>query len=390
MIPLGGITWAFLWARSTALTRARTVFLRSAAMTNLPEKLIARIRDRGSLRFAEVMAAALYDEEWGYYAKGARIGRRSADFITASELHPLFGRTLAAVVSKLLITCDAYTICEIGAGTGALAQAILEAIRARGGDLARTVTYVISEKSAHMKKVQRERLSEFGGSVEWTPVVEMGPFSGVVLAVELFDALPVHRVVWRRGTLFEEHVEECGGMLRSVWLECADEEIRRHLNALPIPQTDEQIVEVNQAAGSLLRDIGERLAAGYLLVFDYGDASERLYSPDRMEGTLRCFANHSLHADYLGRLGESDITASVDFGSLQRYAEAAGFRAVEFDRQFHWLLRQGIVDAATTLDGEALEVVEKIRVREALKELMLPGRMSDNFRVLVLEKESAA
>lgn len=357
-------------------------------MKSLTDKLIAEIRDRGPLRFSEVMEAALFDAEFGYYTKGARIGRHGADFLTAGELHPLFARTVAAFTANLLAPSGANTICEIGAGTGALALEMIESLLQSGDEFARTKRYFISEKSVEMERRQRQRLEGLSGIVKWVPLAEIAPFSGVVVAVEVFDAMPVHRVMRRGGGVCEEHAGESDGVLQSVWLECSDDEIKRHLETLPIPSIDGQIVEVNLGAASLLREIAAKLTSGYALVFDYGDVTERLFAPQRLEGTLRRFSSHAVRGDYLERLGESDITASVDFGSLQRNAELAGFTVVEFEEQARWLLKHGIVDAATRLDRSAREMPEKIRVREALKELTLPGRMSDNFKVLLLQKKS--
>lgn len=359
-----------------------------AQMKSLTDKLIAEIRDRGPLRFSEVMEAALFDAEFGYYTKGARIGRRGADFLTASELHPLFARTVAAFTASLLAELGANTICEIGAGTGALAREMIESLLQSGDEFARTMRYFISERSVEMERRQRQRLEGLSGIVKWVPLAEIAPFSGVVVAVEVFDAMPVHRVMRRGATLCEEHAGESDGVLQSVWLECSDDEIKRHLETLPIPSIDGQIVEVNFGAASLLREIAAKLTSGYALVFDYGDVTERLFTPRRLEGTLRRFSGHAVRGDYLEGLGESDITASVDFGSLQRHAELAGFTVVEFEEQARWLLKHGIVDVATRLDRSAREMPEKIRVREALKELTLPGRMSDNFKVLLLQKKS--
>ncbi len=56
-------------------------------MSGLFDELIARIRARGAITFAEYMDAALYDPLHGYYSTRARIGFEG-DYLTASDLGP--------------------------------------------------------------------------------------------------------------------------------------------------------------------------------------------------------------------------------------------------------------------------------------------------------------
>ncbi len=75
------------------------------------------------ISFARYMELALYEPRLGYYAAGARKLGAGGDFVTAPELSPLFGRTLARQIRELLRPGDA--VLEFGAGSGALARAVL-------------------------------------------------------------------------------------------------------------------------------------------------------------------------------------------------------------------------------------------------------------------------
>ena len=61
--------------------------------------LIAAIREEiassGSIQFARFMELALYHPEHGYYVAPARRPGRGGEFLTAPEMHPLFGLTIA-------------------------------------------------------------------------------------------------------------------------------------------------------------------------------------------------------------------------------------------------------------------------------------------------------
>src|SRR5699024_10286872 len=52
----------------------------------------------------------------------------SGDFITAPELSPWFGRTLAIAIAEVLSHCSEKNILEFGAGSGALAKQVLDSL----------------------------------------------------------------------------------------------------------------------------------------------------------------------------------------------------------------------------------------------------------------------
>ena len=100
------------------------------------EALVERIRDEirreGPMPFARFMDLALYDPEGGYYrAAEARPGWAGRDFLTAPELHPIFGAALSTGLRDVWHTLGSparFVIREHGAGEGALAQSILDAV----------------------------------------------------------------------------------------------------------------------------------------------------------------------------------------------------------------------------------------------------------------------
>jgi SAM-dependent MidA family methyltransferase len=89
----------------------------------------------GWIGFDRFMQAALYAPGLGYYANespkfGAMPGSGS-DFVTAPELSPVFGRVLAAQVREALDATGTHDVWEFGAGSGALAAQLLEALGER-------------------------------------------------------------------------------------------------------------------------------------------------------------------------------------------------------------------------------------------------------------------
>ena len=128
----------------------------------------AIVENGGWLPFDRFMAMALYEPGLGYYSNArVKLGRLPADgsdFVTAPELSPLFGHTLAAQVAQALQASDTGSVFEFGAGSGALAEQLLDALAALGHA---AVNYTIVELSAELRARQAVRLARFGSRVGW-------------------------------------------------------------------------------------------------------------------------------------------------------------------------------------------------------------------------------
>ncbi|MBE0624784.1 MAG: SAM-dependent methyltransferase, partial [Burkholderiales bacterium] len=124
------------------------------------EKLAALIRDEiaanaGWISFARYMELALYAPGMGYYTAGARKLGRGGDFTTAPEMTPLYGQTLARQAAQVLES-GLDQILEIGAGSGALAAALLTELE-RLERLPQT--YYILEVSPDLRERERDLLA---------------------------------------------------------------------------------------------------------------------------------------------------------------------------------------------------------------------------------------
>ncbi|OYU77675.1 MAG: hypothetical protein CFE45_30550, partial [Burkholderiales bacterium PBB5] len=142
----------------------------------------------GWLAFDRFMALALYAPGLGYYANtsakfGAMPGSGS-DFVTAPELSPLFGQALAVQLRQWLLDTGTDTVVEFGAGSGALAEQVLDAL----GEA--VACYQIVDLSGTLRERQQARLVRFGARVEWLNALPAA-IDGVVLGHEVLDALPV-------------------------------------------------------------------------------------------------------------------------------------------------------------------------------------------------------
>src|SRR5467141_2489692 len=156
----------------------------------------------GWISFARYMELALYAPGLGYYSAGARKLGKAGDFVTAPEISPLYGQTLARQVKQVL-EAGFDEVLEVGAGSGALAATLLEELE-RSGRVPRN--YLILELSADLRERSRDtlaaRVPHLLERVAW--LNRLPPvFSGVVLGNEVLDAMPAH-VVRVQGAKVEE------------------------------------------------------------------------------------------------------------------------------------------------------------------------------------------
>lgn len=358
--------------------------------TELERTLIERINREGPITFRDFMQAALYDPELGYYnTSRLKIGA-AGDYYTSSNVHPAFGAVLARAFIELWVEYP-LTLVEIGAGTGQLAFDILSAIRDENPGVFENLTYIIVETSLHMIERQKERLESFGGRVRWCEVQELerAPIQGIAFSNEFVDAMPVHRIRRRDGGIEEQYVTvssepgEHGEMrLRLVWGKLSSERLNNYAVGMDVTLTEEQVVEVNLEALRWLARMSRSISHGFLVTIDYGDTVQRLWSPDRKQGTLRCFHEHHLIDSPLERIGEQDMTASVNFTALIDYGRDFGFQLVSLERQTAFLIRMGLIDRIAS-GHEPGQSLDGLKERLAVKNLFVPGCISDSFRVLV-------
>ncbi|HLG52576.1 MAG TPA: SAM-dependent methyltransferase [Steroidobacteraceae bacterium] len=342
----------------------------------------------GWLPFSRFMDATLYAPGLGYYMAGqARFGA-GGDFVTAPELSPLFARCLAQQVAELLERADGGDIVEYGAGSGALAEDLLQALAARGAMPRR---YRIVEVSAPLRALQRERLQQHpaaGTQLEWLDGPPAGQWQGVVIANEVLDALPVDRFMVTDAGCLAIGVADTGENFE-WWSRPADavlaESVARLVAGLPGPLPAGYTSEWRPMLPAWIAAATATLARGAMLIVDYGLPRAQYYHASRDGGTLCGFFRHRRVEDVFARMGLQDLTAWVDFSAVADAARACGLELAGFSTQAHFLISLGIdreLDAARADAG--------LRERHALEQgaatLLLPGEMGERFKVMALTR----
>jgi SAM-dependent MidA family methyltransferase len=316
---------------------------------------------RGRLTFAEFMALALYHPDDGYYA---RVGA-GRDYRTSPQISPAFGHLIGRLLARMwrALGCPTpFLAVEVGAGDGRLRRQVTACWSAGEPALAEVARYVAVDR--------------FGAPdvVADAAALPLAPFVGCVLTNELFDALPVHRLVGPRGELW---VVERDGQLAFQVGELSDRSL-----AADLPSRPGQIVDVAPAASRVIDEIAGSLARGYALTIDYGGSSEELRAPYRMAGTLLAYHGGRAHDRVLERPGQQDLTAHVDFDRLQ---SSGRLRTVLLESQSAFLERLGLAEWLGRLDPGRLTPADLFNAKLRATELVAPGGLG-KLRVLLQAK----
>jgi SAM-dependent MidA family methyltransferase len=280
---------------------------------------------------------------------------------------------------------DTLQLVEAGAHDGQLAHDLLTWLQAHRPDLWPQLECWILEPSPHRLTWQKSRLAPFAPQVRWLDSwnrVAERAVNGIIFSNELLDAMPVHRLGWDASAKrwFEwgvgfEHDQFVWRRLAEAPGPLADALMPAHLPpqllaALP----DEFTLEVCPEAAAWWAQAASRLGAGYLLTFDYGLREEEFFTPERSRGTLRAYRAHHLSPDVLADPGEQDLTAHVNFSTLEAAGEAAGLKTEALLPQGTFLTR--VVQAHSS----ALASPAQVRQFQTLTH---PDHLGTRFKALI-------
>lgn len=334
------------------------------------------------LTFADVMQAALYHPEHGYYGPGPRRIGRSGDFYTAVSVGPLYGRLLGNLAQQVQAELGSpadFAVIEQAAHDGQLAEDVLSTT---------TFPYWIVEPNQRYEAVQRQRLAPFGERVRWvSSLAALPPIPALFICNELPDAMPVHLVQWEGAAWQELWVQREGEALGFVPGSLSSQALAEEVARLPRDLPTGYTTEVNLAALDWMQKLGEAPFYGVVYIADYGFDDLELYAPERTTGTLRRYQKHQTDDRVLEDLGECDLTTHVNFTRLTEVAEAAGMKLKDYELQGRYLGKLGLPVLAA-LEGR-MDASTKALLRQ-YHSLTHPAFMGRSFRILSLSKGSGA
>ncbi len=382
----------------------------------------AEIAASGPLTFARFMELALYHPTLGYYAGGG-VGREpvgwSGDYFTSGDLTPLWGHALARRLRWLweqMGRPPRFEVIEAGAGRGLLGAVVVGDAPAHGPEGACALRYTLVDRApagSPLRQAREQRLAQAlarsaapPDAIRWAEtlgeVAAPGSVVGCVISNELVDALPTHCVIKQSDALAEVYVAlDAAGRLIQRTAAPSTPELAAYLDHYRIPwrrYPDGWRAEVCLLAGPWMREAASLLARGCVMTLDYGAHALRLYTANRLTGTLMAYSHHQLSGDALARPGQQDLTAHVNFSALIEAGRDAGLRLAEDTTQGTLMERLGIWDEADALAAQLyhhaqdrqtgrgqLDYLRRASLRNAVKALLAPNGLG-GFRALTMQR----
>ena len=351
--------------------------------TALHAHIVQAIQSAGGwIGFDRFMALALYAPGMGYYAgdlpKFGAMPQSGSDFVTAPELTPLFGQTLAVQVAQALESTGTDEVWEFGAGSGALALQLLDALAAMGQA---PRCYTIVDLSGTLRARQQQLLAGYAGKVRWLHTLPE-QMEGVIVGNEVLDAMPVQ--------LLARHGGEVDGVWheRGVGVEADGSFIWQDRPTELRPPIDiegphDYLTEIHPQAEAFIHTLGDRLVRGAAFFIDYGFGENEYYHPQRHMGTVMCHRAHQSDDDPLVDVGLKDITAHVNFTAMALAAQdqplpgGQGWSVLGYTTQAHFLINCGL---PAKMEQQPLDQ------RVLAAKLVMEHEMGEFFKVLALCK----
>ena len=345
------------------------------------------IEDAGGwIPFSRFMEAALYAPGLGYYAAGAMKFGTAGDFVTAPEMTPLFGRTLAHAIAPVLAQTQG-EVLELGAGSGRLAADLLGELERLDALPAR---YCILEVSADLRQRQHDTLTRelphLRERVRWLDELPEH-FTGVMLGNEVLDALPVELVHWTERGVLERGVV-LAGEESFAWQDrpIDDPVLRARTEALDLAPG--YLSEICLAADALIASLAHSLDHGLILMIDYGFSTSEYYHPQRTMGTLRAHYRHHALDDPFYLPGLCDLTAHVNFSAVAQAGMTAGLELAGYASQANFLLNGGLTELL--MQTPPVDAAAYLPQANAVQRLVSPAEMGELFKVIGLTKGGVA
>ena len=351
--------------------------------TALHAHIVQAIQSAGGwIGFDRFMALALYAPGMGYYAgdlpKFGAMPQSGSDFVTAPELTPLFGQTLAVQVAQALERTGTDEVWEFGAGSGALALQLLDALAAMGQA---PRCYTIVDLSGTLRARQQQLLAGYEGKVRWLHALPER-MEGVIVGNEVLDAMPVQLLArhgGQDGGVWHERgvaVDEDGAF---IWQD-RPTELRPPID---IEGPHDYLTEIHPQAEAFIHTLGDRLVRGAAFFIDYGFGEDEYYHPQRHMGTVMCHRAHQSDDNPLVDVGLKDITAHVNFTAMALAAQdqplpgGQGWSVLGYTTQAHFLINCGL---PAKMEQQPLDQ------RVLAAKLVMEHEMGEFFKVLALCK----
>jgi SAM-dependent MidA family methyltransferase len=359
-------------------------------MKNFSNELIKiicdRVKQNGPITFKDFMEMALYHEKYGYYSKSYSPIGKNGDFITSPHTHCLYGALHARQIEEFWNILDrgAFTVVEMGAGTGYLAKDILSFLSHR--EIFQSINYIIIEHKSEAVLYQKEILRPFINKVNWVKrLSDLDPVTGCLVSNELLDAFSVHLIQKESSGFKEVYIDFKDWDNHAEVIEkLSNAQLDEYVKELPSDIPEGYRTEVNLAIKTWSSEVSGIISKGFVVTIDYGYTRKEYFHPARNRGTLLAYRNHHVSEELYDRPGEQDLTAHVNFSDLHRWGKEVGFNTMGYVLQ--WAFLAGLDFEKTLKEVSGGKVDPFSPELAAVKMLLLPQGMGESHKVLVQGK----
>ena len=339
------------------------------ATTPLEAEILRRIALAGPMPVRQYMELCLSHPVHGYYTTRDPLGR-DGDFITSPEVSQVFGELLglwAASAWHQMGQPENVRLVELGPGRGTMMLDALRAMQVVPAFRAAIVVHMV-EFSPALQQRQQQTLAAVDVPMMWHQTFDEVPDGPtIVLANELFDALPVNQAIKQFNGWYERVVEI--GPDGKLTFGIANDLIPLFDQLVPPNMRDAPIGAIYEwRADNLPLSLSRRVVrqGGAALVVDYGHVES---APG---DTLQAVGGHAF-VNPLESPGAVDLTAHVDFQAFALAAESMGVGVTGPIAQAEFLRNLGIEKRAASL--KALVTPEKAaEIDSAIQRLLGEGR----------------
>ena len=343
-----------------------------------------QINHQGHIHFEQYMQMCLYTEQLGYYESGSPVFGVQGDFTTSPERSHFFALAFARHIKNIQKTLGAFSIIEVGAGSGKFANDLIQAL---SHHQVRPLHYYIVETSqtltARQQNYLHTALNNSSVKISWLKEFIPPLENALVIANEVLDALPVRTFSVIDNRIYERCVTVDQDRLAFVTVNAGArlrQAAARRLAHVDFEQLDQPYhSEINLRLAGFIKQIACSVKRGLCFCIDYGYPRHEYYLPERSMGTLICHCRHVANDGPLDWPGLQDISCNVDFTALAEAAARAGLRLNAYCTQAHFLLKSNFLAG---MPAHKLTLAEQSEIRQ----LIMPAAMGERFQVMIFTK----
>ncbi len=371
--------------------------------------LIQRIKEAGgTVSFFQYMDWVLNDSVHGAYGSGRLSPTKGGDFVTSPSLGNEFSSILASQLNEWFTKFLAehpktkvLSLVELGPGEGDMALDLTIELERLSPEIINRIELVMVETNEGMINKQKKKLiDKVNLPVRWSTIEELvhNPVTGIIIANEMLDALPVERILWtedgfsRIGVCInnkpgKESFSLCQLPLTSKILKHINElDVNLGIKLPPLSASNQWNTEIHVSIEPLFTNLYKILESGTLLIIDYMLEAYRYYNASRSHGTILAYKSQQFSSDLFQEAGSWDLTSHLCIEILEYYASKHGFHCLGQRRQGEALLSLGLAERLSSLKdipNDQLDIA--LERRENLLRLVDPMCLGE-FRWMAFQK----